>query len=153
VRRKIVVRVVMLALTAVSLYLLAPSLLSIFSSWPELRHLQPAWFALAVAFEALSYLSLWSLQRIALRTRSWFAVGTSQLAAGAAGSIMPGGGAAATALQFRLLVRAGVAPSRVAGGLTAAWAATTATACALPVVAVLATIGGTAAPKGLRQVA
>ena len=56
-----------------------------------------------------------SLQRIALRTRSWFAVGTSQLAAGAAGSIMPGGGAAATALQFRLLVRAGVAPSRVAG--------------------------------------
>src|SRR3954453_23892391 len=95
VRRKIVVRVVMLALTAVSLYLLAPSLLSIFSSWPELRHLQPAWFALAVAFEALSYLSLWSLQRIALRTRSWFAVGTSQLAAGAAGSLMRGGGGGA----------------------------------------------------------
>ena len=41
----------------------------------------------------------------------------------------------------------------MAPGLAASWAATTATALALPVVATLALIGGTATPRGLRQVA
>jgi uncharacterized protein (TIRG00374 family) len=152
-RRKIVVRVALLAVAGVSIYLLLPSLLEIFSSWPQLRNAKPAWFALAVGFEAASYVALWTLQRIALRTRSWFAVGTSQLAGAAAGSIIPGGGAAAAALQYRLLVAAGVRASAVGAGLTAAVAATTATALALPLVAVLAAAGGTPAPKGLRQVA
>jgi uncharacterized membrane protein YbhN (UPF0104 family) len=152
-RRKIVMRVGLLAVAGISIYLLAPSLLEIFSSWPKLRTAKPGWFALAVGFEAASYLALWTLQRIALRTRSWFAVGTSQLAAGAAGSVVPGGGAAATALQYRLLVASGVRASAVGAGLAATWAATTATALALPLVAVLAAAGGTPAPKGLRQVA
>jgi uncharacterized protein (TIRG00374 family) len=152
-RRKIVVRVVLLAVAGVSIYLLAPSLLQTFSSWPQLREAKPWWFALAVGFEAMSYVSLWTLQRIAFRTRSWFAVGTSQLAAGAAGSVVPGGGAAASALQYRLLVAAGVRPSAVGAGLAASWAATTATALALPLVAVLAAAGGTPAPDNLRQVA
>jgi uncharacterized protein (TIRG00374 family) len=143
----------MLAVTCLSLYLLAPSLLDVFSSWPKLRGLDPAWLGLALGFEALSYVALWTLQRIALRTRSWFAVGTSQLAAGAAGSVVPGGGAAATALQYRILVRAGVPAGTAASGLTASWAATTATAFALPVVAAVAALGGTAAPRGLRNVA
>jgi hypothetical protein len=152
-RRKIVVRIVVLLLAGVSLYLLAPRLLEVFSSWPELRHIDPWWFGLAVAFEATAYVSLWTLQRIALRTRSWYTVGTAQLAAGAAGSVVPGGGAAASAMQFRLLVRAGIPSPTVASGLAASWAATTATVLALPVVATLAAIGGPATPRGLRQVA
>jgi hypothetical protein len=147
------VRIVLLALAGVSLYLLAPSLLEIFSSWPQLREARPGWLALAVLFEGMSYLSLWTLQRISLRTRSWFAVGTSQLAAAAAGSVVPGGGAAAAALQYRLLVTAGIDGATVGSGLAAALAATTATVLALPVVAVLAAVGGTPAPDGLRQVA
>jgi len=152
-RRRIITRVVLLIVTAISLYLLAPSLLQVFSSWPELKGVNPWWFGLAVLFEATSYLSLWTLQRVALRTRSWFAVATSQLAGAAAGSVVPGGGAAAAALQYNLLVRSGVARSRVGSGLAATWAATTATALALPVVAALSAIGGPATPKGLRQVA
>ena len=152
-RRKIVVRVALLAAAGVSIYLLAPSLLEIFSSWSKLREANPWWFVLAVGFEAAAYTALWTLQRIALRTRSWFAVGTSQLAAGAAGSVIPGGGAAAAALQYRLLVAARVRPSVVGGGLAASWAATTSAALALPLVAVLAAAGGTPAPDGLRQVA
>ena len=85
----------MLTVTGVSLYLLAPSLLEVFSSWTQLRTLNPYWIIPAVVFEAASFVSLWALQRIALRTKSWFAVGTSQLAANAAGSVIPGGGAAA----------------------------------------------------------
>ena len=146
-------RVVALLVTAVSLYLLAPSLLEVFSSWPELRSVNPIWVVPAVVFEATSYVSLWTLQRIAVRTRSWFAVGTSQLAAGAAGSVVPGGGAAAGAIQFGMLVRARVPAANVAPGLTASFAATTATAFALPVVAFVAALGGAATPSGLRQVA
>jgi uncharacterized protein (TIRG00374 family) len=151
--RAIVIRISVLALAGVSLYLLAPKLVDVFASWPQLSAIDPWWLGLAELFEACSYLSLWTLQRIALRTRSWFVVGTSQLAATAAGSVVPGGGAAATALQYRMLTRAGIPSARVGSGLAASWAATTATALALPVVAMLALIGGTATPRGLRQVA
>jgi uncharacterized protein (TIRG00374 family) len=151
-RRKLITRSLMLGVTGVSLYLLAPSLLQVFSSWPKLRQIDPVWIVPALVFEVCSYIALWTLQRVALRTRSWFAIGTSQLAAGAAGSIIPGGGATATAIQYGILVRSGIPSGRVASGLAASWATTTATVFALPVVAALAAIGGTQAPKGLRQV-
>jgi uncharacterized membrane protein YbhN (UPF0104 family) len=152
-RRRIVVRVTLLLLAGISLYLLAPGLLQVFSSWPELRGLDPLWFGLAVLFEAMSSISLWTLQRIGLRSRSWFAVGTSQLAGGAAARVVPGGAAAASALQYGMLVRSGIAPQTVASGLAASWAATTAIVLALPVIAVIDSIGGTAVPHGLRNVA
>jgi uncharacterized protein (TIRG00374 family) len=153
VRRRILFRVGLLALTGVSIYLLAPSLLEIFSEWPQLRRLDLLWVALAVFFEVMSSGAYWSLQRIAFRTRSWFAVGTSQLAGSAAGKVVPGGSAAATALQYRMLVRAGIPAPRVGSGLAASWAATTAAALALPVLGLLAALGGAAVPKGLRNVA
>jgi uncharacterized membrane protein YbhN (UPF0104 family) len=153
IKRRIVIRVSLLLLAGVSLYLLAPSLLEVFSSWPELRGLDPLWLGLAVLFEAMSSISLWTLQRIGLRTRSWFAVGTSQLAGGTAARILPGGAAAASALQYGMLVRSGISPQTVASGLAASWAATTATVLALPVIAVVDAVGGTAVPHGLRNVA
>jgi uncharacterized protein (TIRG00374 family) len=151
--RKVLTRVVLLCITAISLYLLAPSLLQVFSSWTQLRSLNPYWIVPAVLFEAASFVSLWALQRVALRTRSWFAVATSQLSANAAGSIIPGGGAAAAAVQFGILVRSGVPGANVASGLTATLAATTGALFAIPVVGAVAAIGGTAAPRGLRDVA
>jgi uncharacterized membrane protein YbhN (UPF0104 family) len=150
---RLVFRGVMLLVTGVSIYLLAPSLVDLFSSWPDLKHLEPLWLLLALLFEATSYLSLWSVQRIALRTPSWFAVSTAQLTGGAAGSIIPGGAAAAGAFSYRMLVRAGVRPADVAAGLTATVVATTATVFALPVLALPAIIGGVAAPRGLLQTA
>jgi uncharacterized protein (TIRG00374 family) len=151
--RRIAVRAVLLLLAGVSLYLLAPSILEVFSSWPELRELNPLWLALAVFFECVSSLAHWTLQRIAFRTQSWFAVGTSQLTGAAASRILPGGAAAASAMQYGILVRAGIPPPTVAAGLAASFAATTATVLALPLIAVLAAIGGTAVPHGLRNVA
>ena len=151
--RRIITRVVLLLVAAGSLYLLLPKVLDVFSSWPQLRGIDLLWLALAVFLEALSYISLWTLQRITIGTRSWFAVGTSQLAANAAGSIVPGGGAAAGALQYGMLVRAGIRGDRIISGLTASTAATTAAVFALPVVASIAGIGGAAAPDGLKRVA
>ena len=151
--RQIVTRVILLLVAAGSLYLLLPKVLDVFSSWPELRGIKLVWLVPALLFEALSFVALWTLQRIAVGTRSWFAVGTSQLAANAAGSIVPGGGAAAGALQYGMLVRSGVRGERVASGLAASAAATTAAIFALPVVATLAGLGDVAAPEGLRKVA
>jgi hypothetical protein len=152
-RRQIVTRVGLLLVAGLSLYLLLPQVLDVFSSWPQLRGIDPLWLGLAVLFEALSFISLWSLQRIAIGTHSWFAVGTSQLAANAAGSIVPGGGAAASAVQYGMLVRAGIRGDRVASGLAASAAATTGAIFALPVVALLAGLGEVAAPAGLRKIA
>jgi uncharacterized protein (TIRG00374 family) len=148
-----VFRAALMLATGVSLYLLAPGLIALFTSWPQLKHLHPAWIAGALFFECFSYVSLWEVQRIALRTPSWFAVGTSQLAGGAAGSLIPGGGATASAFSYRLLVRAGVDPGAVAAGMTASFLATTSAVFALPVLAVPAVIGGVATPDGLVQTA
>ena len=73
-------RIILLIVTALSLYMLAPKVISVLASWPQLKTLKPGWLALALLFESMSYLSLWSMQRIALHATSWFAVGTSQLA-------------------------------------------------------------------------
>jgi uncharacterized protein (TIRG00374 family) len=142
-------KVVLLLLGGLSLYLLAPKLISIFTSWPDLKTLKPSWVALALLFEACSYLALWSMQRVALRTTSWFAVGTSQLASGAVGSVVPGGAATAGAVGYRMLVQAGVRPSDVASGLAAASIGTTAVVLAMPLLALPAIVGGVAAPHRL----
>jgi uncharacterized protein (TIRG00374 family) len=141
-------RAVLLLVTGVSLYLLAPGLIALFSSWHELATLKPAWLAAAVVFMAMSFVSLWEVQRIALRTPSWFAVGTSQLVGNAMGSIIPGGAATASAFSYRMLVRAGVDPGAVASGVTASFLATTAAVFFLPVLAVPAVISA-GAPSGL----
>jgi uncharacterized protein (TIRG00374 family) len=152
-RWRIAGRIAMLAVGGLSLYLLAPKLISVFTSWKDLKDLDPWWLGLAVIFEAGSYLSLWSMQRVALRTSSWFAVGTAQLASGAVGSVVPGGAATAGAVGYGMLVRAGIRSGDVASGLTASTLGTTATLLAMPILSLPAIVGGTAAPRGLVEAA
>lgn len=141
--QRIATRSVLLVLTAVSLYLLLPSLVAVFGSWRELFELEPEWFAIALGFEALSFVAIWALQRIALGTPSWFAVGTSHLAANAFGRVVPGGVATAGALQYRMLVRAGVPPGRVGSSLAATSGLLFAGLLVLPLLAVPAILAGT----------
>ena len=152
IERRIVLRALALLVTAVSLYLLLPSLLQVFSSWKDLRRLDPLWIVPAVVAEAASFVCLWALQRIALRTKSWFAVATSQLAANAAGSVVPGGGAAAAAVQYGILLQSGIPAARIASGLTASLAATTGAVFLIPVVGAISALGGSPAPKTFREV-
>lgn len=144
-------RIFLLLLGGLSLYLLAPKLMSVFTSWPELKTLRPGWLALAVGFEVMSYVSLWAMQRVALHTTSWFSVGTSQLASGAVGGVVPGGAATAGAVAYRMLTKAGVGTADVAAGLAASSIASTAAICAMPVLALPGILGGAAAPDGLLQ--
>ena len=151
--RKLVGRVLFLIISAVSLYLLMPSLLDVFTSWRELFDLRVEWFVAALLFEAACFVCIWELQRIALRTRSWFTVACSQLAGNAFGRVVPGGAAPAAALQYKMLVRAGVPARSVASGLTATTLLNFGLLLALPVLSLPSIFGGTPVNRGLVQTA
>ncbi len=128
-------RALLLLAGAISIYLLLPSLITVFGSWKGLFRLDWSWTAISLGLEAASFASLWQLQRLALRTRQWFPVVASQLAGNAAGRVIPGGGATATALAVDMLRRAGSRPARAATALAASTALQLAATCALPLLA------------------
>jgi len=134
--------VALIAITGVSLYLVAPSLLSVFSSWPDVRALDPFLLQLIVIAQLGAFACFWGVLRITLDSRRWFPVVTSQLAANGAARVAPGGGAVGNALQYSMLVRAGVPPATAGSGLAAASVLTTGIVLALPALAIPAIVGG-----------
>jgi uncharacterized protein (TIRG00374 family) len=144
-RRRIVVRAVMLLVTAVCLYLLAPSLVGVFGSVQDLGRIDVYWFPLILGLEAASFVCIWFLLRIALRTRRWFAVATSQLAGNAVSRVVPAGAAVGVALQYRMLASAGISTARAASSLAAVSLLTLGVVLSLPVLALPAMLGGTVA--------
>ena len=152
-RRTIIVRVAFLALALVGLYVVWPSLVDIFSSWPRLRVIEPGWYAAMVAAVAGSVFCVWVLYRVVLHQRAWFAIGTSQLASSAFGRIVPGGAASAGALQYQMLVQAGVRGGRVATGITTVNVISGATILALPLFAIPLFFGAIPLESTLRRVA
>jgi uncharacterized protein (TIRG00374 family) len=131
-----------LAVTGVSLYLVAPSLLEVFGTWDQIDTLSPLWLLAMAALQAGSLACLWALQRLALRRPRWPPVISSQLAGNALGKIAPGGGALGAALQYRMLVQAGVPRGPVATALTVCNLLVFAVVLALPVLAIPALIRG-----------
>ena len=61
-------RVVLLVVTAISLYLLAPSIGEVFSAWDRLGDFNPISLPIVLVLETLSFACVWLLQAIALRT-------------------------------------------------------------------------------------
>jgi uncharacterized protein (TIRG00374 family) len=151
--RRLVKRGLALVLAAVGLYVVWPSLVEIFSSWPALVSLEPWWLLGMVACEALSFALLWVVLEIALHTDRTALVATTQLASNAFGRVMPGGGAAAGALQYRMLVRGGLKPGAVAAGLTAQQLLSFAVLAAMPLLSLPAIVGGSAVDRGLVRTA
>jgi uncharacterized protein (TIRG00374 family) len=134
----------MLVVTGVSLYIVAPSLVATFGSLPKLADVFPAWFVLIFVFEALAFVCIWELIRVALATHGWFDVACSQLAGNAASHALPGGAATGGALQIRMLQRAGFDVATTTTALTAVGLLSTATLFVLPVLALPAIILGVA---------
>ncbi|MGH3307667.1 MAG: hypothetical protein ACRDOX_08240, partial [Nocardioides sp.] len=155
-------RAVALTVTGVGLYIVAPSLLTLFGAWPRLRDVQPWWFVVLVALEACSMAALWWLTRLALTPETgatepvsardepvgWGAVATAQLAGNAASKVVPGGPATGGVVQAKLLIQAGQPPAAVASALTAVGLLTTGVLLLLPVLTVPALIIG---PPPARQ--
>lgn len=150
-RRAIWGRAILLLLTVIALYILWPSLLKVFAAWPELLTLNPGWFGVMLAAEVASFVCIWMLQRLALRSKQWFGVATSQLAGNAFSRIVPGGAAAGGAISYRLLTATGISSATVGTGLTAASIISTGTLFSLPLLAVPAVLAGRPVPRGLAQ--
>ncbi len=119
------------------------------SSWDSVRQLSWWWLIVAALAQVGAFSMVWSLQRLVLRTDSWFPVVTSQLAGNAAGRLVPGGAATGAAVQFRMLRSAGVSTANATSGLTAAGLLQLATTLALPLVALPGVLFGAPAPSSL----
>jgi uncharacterized protein (TIRG00374 family) len=131
-----------LVVTGISLYLVAPSLIEVLSSWEDLDRVDWWWFAGMVILQTLGLACLWYVQRIALHTVDWTPVIYSQLAGNALSKIAPAGGAVGGALQYRMLVESGARKGRVAAAITAVNLLTFAVVLVLPVLAIPAFLTG-----------
>jgi uncharacterized protein (TIRG00374 family) len=92
-----------------------------------------------------------ALQRLALNRAPWFPVTTSQLAGAAFSKVVPGGSAAAAALQARMLAQAGLTPAAIGTGLTAGALLLLCALSGLPLLALPALLFGRHIPDGLLQ--
>lgn len=149
-------RAVGLTVTGIGLYVVMPSLLSMFGAWPRLATVAWHWFVILAALELASFAALWWLARIALvhdavseaPRLSWGTAAVAQLAGNAVSKVVPGGAATGSVAQAKLLISAGQPTAAVASGLTAVNLLSTAVLLLLPVLTVPALLIG---PPPARQ--
>jgi uncharacterized protein (TIRG00374 family) len=146
-------RGLLLAVTAISLYLLAPALIAVFGAFDELDEIDPLWFVAMVALQVGSFACMWGILRLAVRAERWGPVILSQLAANSFGRVVPGGLAAIGPVQYAMLVRAGVPSAAAASGITASSLVVFATLLALPLLALPAVLTGVAVDPTLTRAA
>src|SRR5689334_5999722 len=146
-------RVVMLFLALIGLYVVWPSLVATFGSVTELKHVAPGWFVVMVAAEAASYGCMWLLIGLCLESSRYFVIGTAQVVGNAVSKVVPGGSPMGAAMQYRMLVGAGMDATHIGTGLAAASLINVATLFALPVLALPAIVGGVAVDRGLARAA
>ena len=147
--KTVIKRVLVLAIAGAAIYLVLPSLIAVLGAWPRLSTLNPVWFTVALAAELVSFTCNFALQRLALRTRGWFAVVTAGLAGNAVTDSLPGGDAAGAAVQFSMLTAAGLDTDTAVGGLTAFSLLGVGGLLALPLFALPTILGGAAVSPGL----
>jgi uncharacterized protein (TIRG00374 family) len=147
--KTVVKRGAVVAVSGLAIYLVLPSITEVLASWPRLSTLDPAWFAAAVAFQVAHFTCTFALQRLALRTKGWFAVVTAGLAGNAITAIVPAGDVAGAAVQFRMLAISGIDTDVAVGGLTAFSLLGIGGLLALPLFSLPAIIFGAPVSKGL----
>ncbi len=156
-------RAVGLAVTGIGLYIVAPSLLTMFGAWPRLAGVAVRWFVVLALLELCSFAALWWLAKIALAPApaepgvsdepvvpelGWGTTATAQLAGNAASKVVPGGAATGSVVQAKVLISAGQPATTVASGLTAVNLLSAAVLLLLPVLTIPALIIG---PPPARQ--
>lgn len=133
---------VWLVITLVSLYLVFPSLVETFADWDQITRYSPVWLLVMFGLQVGVCACLWDLQRVALRGARWRPVIAAQLASNALSNIAPGGGPVGAALQYRILVAAGLDGQMVVSALTAVQLLVFAIVLGLPIVAIPAALHG-----------
>jgi uncharacterized protein (TIRG00374 family) len=145
----LVKRALPVAVAGGAIYLVLPALIKVLGEWPRLSTLNPVWFTVALAAELTSFTCNFALQRLALRTRGWFAVVTAGLAGNAVTNSLPGGDAAGAAVQFSMLTTAGFDTDTAVGGLTTFSLLGVGGLLALPVFVLPAILAGVPVSRGL----
>jgi uncharacterized protein (TIRG00374 family) len=151
--KTVVKRAAMAVVAGIAIYLVFPAITEVLASWPRLSTLHPWWLFAAIGAEILHFACTFAVQRLALRTRAWFPVVTSQLAGNAVTLIMPGGAAVGAAVQFRMLAASGMATSETVGGLAAYSLLGVGGLLALPVFALPVILLGAPINRGLEHAA
>jgi putative heme transporter len=149
-RRRLLRRVAGLGVTGAALYVVAPTILSVLHSFPQLRNVDPLWFPVLFVLQVLCFAGNWILVRFALRTRRWFPIVTSQLAGNAVSRVLPGGVAAGPALQASMLARSGYPGVLTATAMSSTGLLLTGTLLLLPLLAVPALLAGLSLPRALQ---
>jgi uncharacterized membrane protein YbhN (UPF0104 family) len=147
--RKVVGRLVAIALMGLALYVVLPSLTRVIAAWPQLESLSPLWLIGTFLAESASLACAYALQRLVLRTDRWFAVVGAGMVGNAVTDALPGGDAAGATVQFRMLEMAGIDTDDVAGGMTAASLLGIGGLLALPLFTLPAILGGAPVSPGL----
>jgi uncharacterized protein (TIRG00374 family) len=147
--KTVVRRALAVAVAGAAIYLVLPALVTVFGAWPRLSALNPVWFTIALAAELASFTCNFALQRMALRTRGWFAVVTAGLSGNAVTNSLPGGDAAGAAVQFSMLTTAGFDTDTAVGGLTAFSLLEVGGLLALPLIALPTILAGAPVSPGL----
>jgi uncharacterized protein (TIRG00374 family) len=142
-------RALAVVVAGVAIYLVLPKLVAVLGDWPRLSTLNPIWFTVALAAELASFTCNFALQRLALRTRGWFAVVTAGLAGNAVTDSLPGGDAAGATVQFSMLTTAGFDTDTAVGGLTTFSLLGVGGLLGLPLFALPAIVGGAPTSPGL----
>jgi uncharacterized protein (TIRG00374 family) len=151
--KTVVTRAAMVVAAGLAIYLVFPAITEVFASWPRLSTLNPWWLFAAIGAEVAHFVCTFALQRLALRTKAWFPVVTSQLAGNAITLIMPGGAAVGAAVQFRMLAASGMETSETVSGLAGFSLLGVGGLFALPVFALPVILLGAPTDRGLRQAA
>jgi uncharacterized protein (TIRG00374 family) len=131
-----------LGISAISLYLVAPSILDTFSSWRQIERVSVPWLLAMAVLQGAALGCIWVIQRVAIRRSRWQPIIAAHLTSNALAKIVPGGSPMASALQYRMLVAAGLPPAGVVSGLTAASLLVFAVMLALPLFAIPAILRG-----------
>ena len=148
--KALVRRIAAMALTALTFYFVFPALLRVASAWPHLSSLAPVWLLGVLVAEVTSFFCSIALQRLALRTKAWFAVVTASLTGNAVTNIVPGGDAVGASVQFQMLVRSGVDSVQAGGGLATSSLLSVAGLFAVPIFALPSVLGGLTVNPGLQ---
>jgi uncharacterized protein (TIRG00374 family) len=142
-------RIALLVISAICLYFFAPSIAEVFSAYDHLGDVEPLWLLPALVCALGSFACVWIVQMLALGTRDWFSVVTTQLAGNAFNRVTPGGGATGTALQVSMLSDAGCDVPYAATALAVQSLLSTAAIISLPIFALPFIVTGTQVPNGL----
>jgi uncharacterized protein (TIRG00374 family) len=150
---RIAIRIAFLVAGLVSLYVLLPQLLDVFSQTPQLENVKWRWFFLMALLMGGAFVAAWELTRIAVPGVSWFVAATAQLTSNAVSKVVPGGPMVGGAFYYQMLSVSGVDSGVAAAALAAGSFLSTLVLLALPGVALVLAALTAPIPDGLLPVA